>query len=43
MQMIAPHIAGAVVHARRRDDASVGQNPLADKRAGPLRLVAASR
>ena len=45
MEMIAPHIAGAVAHARRRDDASVGQNPLADKRAaaGPLRLVAASR
>ena len=45
MEMIAPHIAGAVVHARRRDDASVGQTPIADKRAaaGPLRLVSASR
>jgi putative nucleotidyltransferase with HDIG domain len=45
MEMIAPHIAGAVVHARRRDDASAGQTPIVDKRAaaGPLRLVSASR
>jgi hypothetical protein len=44
MEMIASHIAGAV-HARRRDDASVRQKPIADTRAAAsrLRLVAASR
>ena len=45
MQMIAPHVAGAVAQARRRDDSAVRHDPNADKRAvaGPLRLVAVSR
>jgi len=45
MEMIAPHIAGAVAHARRHESASLGQHPNGDKRAGagPLRLVTAGR
>jgi GAF domain-containing protein len=45
LQMIAPHVAGAVANARRRHDGLAGNDPVTEKRSanGPLRLVAASR